>query len=202
MKFERLYGFIMASVVAVAGTVMTNSPARAQTTRFVCRISSLTGIPTTYAMTRRGAVPVIRWYSEYFSAGGFTPERRCQEVSARFQSLWNDGMLKYLIPGYINGFSVICATRTPSESCSSQGLLFTLKSGSDASAALQQLFGIRRVAASDPLYESSGGDFPVIDFEDFLRNSPTSASSTSNSSSSEDDFLWGEDSHRTPASAR
>jgi len=85
---------LTAAAVAIGATVTFQQPSQAQSTRFVCGMSSTTGLPTTFAMTPRGAVPVVRWYSEYFSASGYTPERRCQIVAGRFSNLHSQGLLR------------------------------------------------------------------------------------------------------------
>lgn len=144
-------------------------PAPVQRTSFICA-SGANGLPTTYAVTTRGQVPVIRWFSDYFSSGGFTPERRCQEVSARFQNFYNSGQLNFIASGYVNGQAVVCATQASGRPCSGANVLFTLKPGSNAGETVQRLFNIR-AGASGPLYESQDEPSAVyIDFKQFLNN--------------------------------
>ncbi|HAT13927.1 MAG TPA: fasciclin [Microcoleaceae bacterium UBA11344] len=138
-----------------------------QGTIFICA-SGANGLPTTYAITTRGRVPVIRWFSDYFSGGGFTPERRCQEVSARFQSFYNSGQLNFIANGYVNGQAVVCAAQASGRPCTGANVLFTLKPGSNAANTVQRLFNIR-AGASGPLYESQDEPSAVyIDFKQFL----------------------------------
>jgi len=139
----------------------------AQGTSFIC-VSGTNGLPTTYAVTARGRVPVIRWFSDYFSGGGFTPERRCQEVSARFQGFYNSGQLNFIASGYVNGQAVVCAAPASGYPCSGANVLFTLKPGSNAADTVRRLFNIR-AGASGPLYESQDEPSAVyIDFKQFL----------------------------------
>lgn len=148
---------------------------RAGTSRvtFECHVSPTANIPTTYAMTPQGARPMIRWTSDYFSGSGYTPEARCQEVAARFQSFYNSGTLKYLTAGYVNGQPAICVAQTQNSSCAGNTLLFTLKPGSDANDRLRKLSNLRSGNASgaDVLYESSSDDSVYINFEEYLSNS-------------------------------
>lgn len=169
MKRQRWIHFLTAGTIALLGaTVGFQRPSQAQTT-FVCQFSPDQNLYTTYAQTPRGAVPVVRWYSEHFSAAGYTPERRCQEVSARFQNLHSQRLLDFVTAGYLNGQPVVCASQNGS--CNSGNLLFTLKAGSDAAAVLQQLFDLRSNASSTPLYQSSrGSSAPTIDMNDYLEN--------------------------------
>lgn len=144
-------------------------PAPVQRTSFICA-SGANGLPTTYAVTNRGRVPVIRWFSDYFSSGGFTPERRCQEVSSRFQNFYNSGQLNFIASGYVNGQGVVCAAQASGRPCSAANVLFTLKPGSNAGETVQRLFNIR-AGASGPLYESQDEPSAVyIDFKQFLNN--------------------------------
>ncbi|MEG3836089.1 MULTISPECIES: COP23 domain-containing protein [unclassified Microcoleus] len=149
-------------------TVVT-LPAPVQRTSFICA-SGANGLPTTYAVTTRGKVPVIRWFSDYFSSGGFTPEKRCQEVSARFQNFYNSGQLNFITSGYVNGQAVVCAVQASGRPCSGANVLFTLKPGSNAGETVQRLFNIR-AGASGPLYESQDEPSAVyIDFKQFLNS--------------------------------
>jgi uncharacterized surface protein with fasciclin (FAS1) repeats len=138
-----------------------------QGTSFIC-VSGTNGLPTTYAVTARGRVPVVRWFSDYFSGGGFTPERRCQDVSARFQSFYNSGQLNFIASGYVNGQAVVCAAQASGYPCTGANVLFTLKPGSNAADTVRRLFNIR-AGASGPLYESQDEPSAVyIDFKQFL----------------------------------
>lgn len=161
---------LTAITVALGSTAVVSQPSQAQSVRFICGVSATTGLPTTYAVTPRGNIPMVRWYSEYFSGSGYTPERRCQEVSSRFQSLSSQGQLTHITTGYLNGQPVVCASQ--GSGCNSSNLLFTLKAGQDAAAAVQQLFDLRATGgASGPLYESSGDDGAVtIDINNYLSN--------------------------------
>lgn len=175
---------LTAAAVAIGATFTLQQPSEAQSTRFVCGMSSTTGLPTTFALTPRGAVPVVRWYSEYFSASAYTPERRCQEVSSRFDNLSRQGQLGFITTGYVNGQPVVCAGQ--GGGCNNSNLLFTLKSGADAAAAVQQLFDLR-AGVGGPLYESSAeneGEI-TIDLNNFLSNAAVDPNGPSQGGSSE-----------------
>jgi hypothetical protein len=81
--------------------------------------------PVTIARTSRGDIPVIQWKSTTFVASGYTPENRCMEVSERFQTYYQSGLLHHLTTGEMNQLPVICVTRTKGGDCS--GLLITLE---------------------------------------------------------------------------
>ncbi len=128
-------------------------------TQFVC--GSAEGYPATIARTKHGDFPVIMWRSHYFTGAGWTPERRCQEVSARLQTYYSRGQLIYLAAGYMNNTPVICTVRDLSATAC-DGLVFTLRYqpnsreslAQHAAARLQALRPIGSSAVSQPLYES------------------------------------------------
>jgi Circadian oscillating protein COP23 len=87
---------------------------------------------------------VIRWASDFFKAGGYDAQTRCEQVSARFESYKTGGDVLYLTSGKLNGQSVICVTSQEDGSCgtgieSNGGLLFTLKPTDDSQATLEDL---------------------------------------------------------------
>lgn len=112
---------------------------------------SAQGLPTTYVNTPSGNVPLIRWVSHYFEHSGYSPEVRCQDVSQRFNRFYNQGVLNFVTTGFVNNQPVVCVASDMGGPC--QGVLFTLKSGQNATRTIQQLFDVR-AGASGPLFES------------------------------------------------
>ncbi len=144
-------------------------------TKFVCE-GGIDGLPTTFAVTSRGNVPVITWYSDYFSSGGYGPQKRCEQVTARFDNFYQTGQLDYITTGLVNGQPVVCATDTNGGACTDKNVLFTLKPDSDPVATVEQLFNIRTGASSGPLFESEDDvELVYIDFQDFLNSVPAVA---------------------------
>jgi hypothetical protein len=145
------------------------APANAQSANasFVCKVSG--GTPTTFAITKRGQIPVIRWVSNYFD--DYPPQRRCEIVSEKFQNFSRSGELKYITAGYVNRLPVICATGSRVASCSSSTVLFTLKPGQDPRSEISQLESVR-YGARNPLEQTTGKN-TSIDFNDFLSYAPT-----------------------------
>jgi len=138
----------LLNLILGTGVLLTTQLSAKASTQFVCENNS---VPTTIAQTPTGDIPIIRWTSNYFSKDGWTPQVRCQEVSARFQRYYNSGSLKYLTTGLINKQPVICTADDLNGEC--KNLLFTLKLGTDPSEALRDLFNVRD-RARGPLYES------------------------------------------------
>lgn len=171
-KWQSLTAAVTLGAIAIGTVTAFNQPSYAQGTTFFCGLSN-DGTPTTFANTRRGTVAVVVWYSTHFSYSGYTPERRCQEVSSRFQRLYSTGQLNFLTAGYLNGQPAICAGNS-NPPCTDAKLLFTLKPGSDAAARIQQIFNISVGASNAPLYESQDGSNSsvTVDMNKFLEQAP------------------------------
>jgi hypothetical protein len=149
------------ATTAMAGqSALLAPPSQAVTaaTSFVCGKSN--GIPTTVAKTKKGDVPIVVWSSEGFSKSGFTPQVRCQQVSARFQSLYRSGQLKYITAGTLNNTPVLCATREQTGTCTQQNLLYTLKAGADPQLVIKKLMDVRNRATNSVLNESASTTTP------------------------------------------
>jgi hypothetical protein len=130
-------------------------------------------IPATFAWVpeRKGNVRVIVWKSQFFESSGWTPTKRCQTVSPKFQAFYESGQLNYLTTGKINGYVVICSPKAK-EDCNPNNQLFTIKYGSNPEIVLQQLIG-RFKQSSDqlPFYQSSGGK-GYVNVKQLLKQAP------------------------------
>jgi Circadian oscillating protein COP23 len=177
-KHKLLRSIAIAGAIAIAvsaiGTYASAQKTTLQTKAFVCGRSN--GTLASIAQTNLGDVPVIRWTSDRFRDAGYTPERRCMEVSARFQQYFRNGQLNYLTTGIMNNQQVICVADREGGDCT--GLLFTLKRGSEPSQVLNSLLAVR-VRASGPLNESTSRVY--IDMSEYLKqasveNQPNSQS--------------------------
>ena len=177
-KHKLLRSIAIAGSIAFAfgaiGTYASAEKTTLQTRAFVCGRSN--GAPATIAQTDLGQIPVIRWTSDRFRDAGYTPERRCLEVSARFQQYFYNRQLNYLTTGIMSNQQVVCVADREGGDCT--GLLFTLKRGSDPSQVLKSLLAVR-VRASGPLNESTSRVY--IDMSEYLKqasveNKPNSQS--------------------------
>lgn len=158
-RFVRV-GFILASLNFCS--LLIPIPANAKARDFSC--ANQGGVPTTMAnMTNGKQIPVIRWTSSVFTGDGWTPERRCQEVSSRFSEFNDNNQLRYLTTGKMNGMNVICIALNRGDRCI--GLVYTLKPGQNPTQTLNRLFNVQH-RATGPLNET--GDRSYIDMNEYL----------------------------------
>ena len=163
-----------ASVLANAlcGSSVTASSSLASTISCM----NADGVPATVVQTKSGKqVPIIYWKSQVFSGSGWTPERRCQEVSSRFQNYHSSGTLEYITTGRMNGLPVICVAKTDGGACA--GLLYTLKPGQNATATLKKLFDVRTKVGAAPLEETTERMYLSVDA--IIRNKSGATAMTS-----------------------
>ncbi len=115
------------------------------------------GKPKTVADTSRGKIQLIVWESQYFKNSGWTPQKRCQEISKRFQKFSDNGTLRYITTGRMNNQPVICTgTRTAGSGykCMSDGLLMTLQPNDNPNQVLQDLFSKATRKGGSPVVRS------------------------------------------------
>jgi len=167
-----LVGFFLCSAV-LAPEVSAGAAARG----FTCGTAA--GVPATNAVTSSGKqVPVIRWTSSTFNDAGWSQQRRCEEVSARFDTYLKQGRLTYITTGRMNGLPVICTA--PSRGSGCDGLLYTLKPGQDATSTLRNLLEIR-VKARGPLNETN--ERLYVGLDELLETAQTNAAGGSSPTS-------------------
>ena len=116
MTFVNKRHLIIAGVICLLGYPQQVVSGSSLASRFSC--ININGTPASVVETKTGKqVPIIFWKSQTFSGSGWTPDRRCQEVSARFQSYHSSGTLEYITTGRINGLPVICVAQTDGGAC-------------------------------------------------------------------------------------
>lgn len=181
MMKSYLLAAIPSFLISAWAPLLLSQPARASS-KFYCGNSS--GVPATMTTTRSGKqVPIILWKSGAFSSDGWSPERRCEEVSQRFNNLHQTGALKYLTTGRTNGMPVICAAKSEGSGCVEGGLLYTLKPGQNAGQTLRNLLAVR-TKATGPLTETTSRPyFSMASIEETAEANASDGVSTSNATS-------------------
>jgi tetratricopeptide (TPR) repeat protein len=116
---------------------------------FYCR--NINGVPTTFASLSSNDIAFIKWQNDSLTTSGYTPQQRCEDVTAKLQESYQQGF-KYMTTGLMNRQNVVCMTSTEGGSC--ETLLFALKANSNPNQTLQALLNIRS-SASGPLSETN-----------------------------------------------
>ena len=161
-------------------------PSQAQNTNAYQCISK-NGIPVTSVTTERGVIELIKWQSNYFSNSSWTPEKRCQAVSQRFQIHSNSGTLRYLTYGESNGQKVICVAEKINQpkqpyKCKEETVkvdnqvydstLITLEPQDNPGQILQQLFNLTARINYGGITRSSNKYPTFVDLEKVLQEKP------------------------------
>ncbi|MGD1901964.1 MAG: COP23 domain-containing protein [Geitlerinemataceae cyanobacterium] len=164
--------------LTIAGLIATglasfSAPTHAQPANsFECRSDD--DVNFTVALARNGAVsdPIVVWTSDAFSNAGYTPERRCQAVTGRLNTLLDDNGNSldglYLTVGRVNGQSVVCSVASTRGGCNSDNVLFTL-SGSNSRNPERVLYGLASRSTGTSIQESGG--VPYVDLEELVNAS-------------------------------
>jgi hypothetical protein len=142
---------------------------------FACRSISYPGntekVPTTMAFVpdkkSNPYVPIIAWKSNSFPSSEWTPKRRCEQVSKKFQQFYQQGRLDYLTTGKLNGLGVICAAK-PGE-CNKNNILFSVRPGVNPVTVLAELNEIREGRTSDLTWQNSGEN-TYLNLGEYLKN--------------------------------
>jgi|GEM_PF-2823367 len=137
------------------------------------------GVPATVAYTSRGAIELIKWQNDYFNSSEYTPNRRCQEVSDRFQQHSQANNLRFISTGVVNNYKAICISEETG-SCKDDGLLLTLEPDDNSEEVLRNLFSLEARRQTGGVLRGGGSPAPVepegkktIDINEFLADSPT-----------------------------
>jgi hypothetical protein len=98
--------------------------------------------------TYRGKISLIEWSSTFFGPQ-FSPEKRCEIVSSRFQTFWDQKVLSYISTGVLNNYNVICVSNAEGQ-CLPDGLLLTLEPQDNPDQVLRDLFSLKQRVTRGP----------------------------------------------------
>jgi hypothetical protein len=130
-------------------------------------------VPTTFAVSSQRKIAVIRWKYKWFNSS-LSPQERCQKVSARFQSAYNNGTLDggFITNSQSQGQRVICTSPRRGGACSV--VLLTLRPSDDPVEVLSTIKDALRGRATQPIEHSSGEKqiYYQIDIKKFIDNAP------------------------------
>ncbi len=141
------WSIIVSTNLVVGLTPFNNTYVKAEAgQRFSCE--NIQGIPTTLVNTVQGHKKFINWDSTYFVPSGYTPEKRCLQVTNRLNIFFNQMSDQYIATGTINKLPVVCITQGSGKPCES--LLYTLKPGQDGEAAVNLLISQTKSNFNEP----------------------------------------------------
>lgn len=115
-------------------------------------------------------VRLIGWKSDYFDKT-LTVEQRCQKVTQKFQTKYDNGDLQYISLGQSGGYPILCGVKNIGDPCNGNSQLFTLKPYSSPQQIQQRLGEILSGKSSDMLMQSSGNQ-AYVPFSDLLNALP------------------------------
>ncbi|AFZ47330.1 hypothetical protein Cyast_1365 [Cyanobacterium stanieri PCC 7202] len=144
--------------------------------------------PVTRVRTPRGVIQLIQWKSDYFSSSDWTPQRRCEAVTNRFQVHSDEGSLTYITYGRVNNQNVLCVAdrvNLPSQPyvCKDEtiskgdrtydSVLLTLEQNDNPRQVLQELFSHSSLVGSRRGITRSINRYPeAIAIEQILEQAP------------------------------
>ena len=139
-------------VLALSINLINNQPSQAKERQFVCGLSE--NYPAMVVRHPRGSLALIVWTDTSWISSTLTPQKRCQEVSYRFQKLNDKGQLKVLKTGTVNGQSVICGLGSNQGACNKKNILLTMTKDRDPNKVLEQILNTRVSAGGEAVYLS------------------------------------------------
>jgi hypothetical protein len=180
MKLKSLAGMLAGLALSLGATATFSEPSQANSNTYYC--AQLNGIWNTFVNTPRGRITLINWVKNY--SEDWTPQKRCLEVSQRFQKFLENGTLKYIRTGTVNRQPVICIANERGGACPDQNVLVTFKPGTDPEEVLIQLVDFRRSVSGQTIVlseDDSGfyadGEF-YVDLAKFLDTIPVNDQTT------------------------
>ncbi|OCR02682.1 hypothetical protein BCD67_15985 [Oscillatoriales cyanobacterium USR001] len=125
------------------------------------------GEPATLMRGKKRNFPLIRWTDNSFPPP-WNPRQRCEEISQRLQRFYDNKVLDYIAAKTWRGQPVLCITNAQGVPCRDDGLLVTLKPGTDLQLTLQRLRRNLEGGAGSPLELSGGDGITYINGEAYL----------------------------------
>ncbi len=125
-----------------SGSTTGSNRQTANGTRFTCEF--VNGQPTVMYHPETQAGQSYSWATPSSLGGGWTPQRRCTEISRRLESYRPDGLLE-MQTSVQNGYNTVCVTTERVGGCR---IVFTVPPGQDPIATRDSVFQNLTVADS------------------------------------------------------
>jgi Circadian oscillating protein COP23 len=105
---------------------------------------------------KKGYINFITWQPNRFSSNKDL-QSLCQDATEKFQKAYDQGQLKYLITGTVDGNNYVCGVAQKDEECNAQNQLFTIKPTDTPGEVLGEL--ISDTKNPDRWLQGGGGPF-------------------------------------------
>lgn len=162
-KIAKVSTIVLLSISTVSVTL--NQPSRANSSTFFCAKNN--GVPKTYVRYQdEGKKPIISWLTSL--SPKLTAFERCKQVSQRFQRNYDNGTLKTITNGTVNGYPVVCAIANTYDTCKADNVLFTLSLGQDSRAVVEQLLDRNALASATIINQSGDNSKVYVDFATYI----------------------------------
>ncbi|MEI6330638.1 MAG: COP23 domain-containing protein [Pseudanabaena sp.] len=151
-------GLSATFVMALSGLSAETSYAQSERkSSFYCGKSADGRYVTVFDNGRGARAVVINWVKRF--AQDWNPERRCEQVSRKFQQNYQLGNLRYLVPGIATngtGLPVICSSPVKVSQvigCADEKIVMTLRPEDDSNEFLERLVKLN-TESNSPLSQS------------------------------------------------
>lgn len=183
MKLKYIFSiFIVLGLSAIAWNSINNKITDNNVT-FIC-ISGYDRnpnklFPTTYALTPRGKIALVRWKFDWQENSESNNEELCKSVSPRLQKAYEEGSMLFFTHTQENDRSIICTAYKEDGDCAT--MLFSLRPEDDPIAVLRELTDIlnnRAIIGLNSNFGSKRVYFKIANIEKFLETAPVEKEST------------------------
>lgn len=158
---------VMGAVLSLGGAIALPSVAQTETVspapadaRFACQYIDGEYVVMYYPQSQPGES--YPWAKPTTLGGGWTPERRCTEISRRLESYRPDGLLE-MRTSVENDYDIVCVTTQQNSDCR---IVLTVPPGQDARVTRDRVFESLTVADSgqqtDAVTTFTGNDRNVL----------------------------------------
>ena len=159
----------------IISTAVMSSPtlAQSQNVAFYCGRTTQNEPATVMQVKGIEATRTIVVWKNGF--GNMPAKKRCELVSEKFQTAWNQGDFKKLVPKIErnSGKGILCALLSEKQVCQEKDILFRVNNAAKADSLVADLFQAMSSKVGSPIYQSSSAQ--SIDMQELIKSISDSA---------------------------
>jgi hypothetical protein len=137
-----------SSTTGSSSSIPTTNGVPLNAVRFFCAVDN--GRHTVFYQPESQSGQRYAWAVPQQMGGGWSPERRCNEISSRLESYRPDGLVE-MQTGRENGYNTVCVTTDKAPACR---IVFTVPTGQDPISTRDRVF--QNLAIADSGQRTSG----------------------------------------------